>query len=65
MLADPAAAVDEDLVETAPARLIRSGVAQVPFAEDGGGIARTLEHVAHGESAFGQRVLAAWDDDQR
>ncbi len=44
-LADPASPVDEDLVEAASVGLVCLFIAEVPLAEDAGGVARILEHL--------------------
>ena len=44
-LADPARAMDECFVETALMRLVRLLIAQMPFAENPGGVAGGLEHL--------------------
>src|SRR5207247_504594 len=47
VLPDAAAAVDEDFIESAAVRLVRSRVAQVPLAEDGGCIAGGFQDLCH------------------
>ena len=62
-LADAAGAVDEDLVEAALVGLIRRLVAQVPLAEDAGGVARRLQHLGQRRGPQGQPL--AFDDGVR
>ena len=49
-LADAPGAVNEDLVETALVGLVGGFVAEVPFAENAGGVAGRLENLGDGRS---------------
>ena len=52
-LPDSAAAVDEHFIEPAAVGLIFGLIAEVPFAEDGGGVAGAFQHLGDGGGASG------------
>ena len=59
-LADAAAAVDEDLVESAAIGLVGGFIAEVPFPEDAGGVAGGAKDVGEGDG--GWREAFAFED---
>ncbi|MEY3530243.1 MAG: hypothetical protein RLZ70_1311 [Verrucomicrobiota bacterium] len=59
-LADPARAMDVDLVETALVRLVLRLVAEMPFAEDAGAVAGLLQLLGQGRRA--ERQALALED---